>query len=115
MSVRSHVGWCLAVLLSLLFVAVGGGKFVFPSWEARFAGWGYPPWARPAVGALEVAAALLLLPPRTRRLAALALVGVMAGAAATHLVNDEAPRVVVNLVLTGALTALVRVTPRRAI
>jgi hypothetical protein len=55
-----------------------------------------------------VAAALLLFLPRTRRWAALALVGVMAAAAGTHLLNDEAPRVMVNLALAAALLGLVR-------
>jgi putative oxidoreductase len=105
--VRRVAMWCLVGVLSLVFVAIGVTKFTAPAWETRFLAWGYPSWARVAVGALEILGAILLWPPRTRRWAACALLAVMAGAALTHLVHGEAPRIVVNAVLAALLFAVV--------
>ena len=54
---------------------------------------------------LEIGCAMLLLVPRARRWAALVLTMLMLGAAGTHLLHGEAPRVVVNIVLAALLIA----------
>jgi putative oxidoreductase len=102
---RDVVGWCLSVPLSLVFLAAGATKFGSPRWEMRFTAWGYPDWFRVLVGVLEVVCAILLLVPRTRRWAALVLLTLMLGAAGTHVLHGEAPRIVVNIVLAGLLVA----------
>ncbi len=108
MAVRSVAGWCLTALLALVFLAVGWAKFRAPAWEMMFAAWGYPAWVRPAVGVVEMACALLLLVPRARKWAALALTMVMIGAAVTHLLHGDVRRIAVNAVLAGLLLVLSR-------
>lgn len=106
MSKRKAV-WIVAVLLALVFGRVGATKLSSSSaWTPLFARWGYPPFARPLVGAIEVSCALGLLVPRVRRFAAAVLVAIMAGAAVTHLMHGEAQRVAVNAVLSALLGLL---------
>jgi uncharacterized membrane protein YphA (DoxX/SURF4 family) len=105
--IRNVAGWCLSGALSVVFLAAGATKFRAPQWEARFTGWGYPDWFLIVVGLLEIGCSILLLVPRTRRWAAVVLVMLMLGAAGTHLVHGEAPRMVVNIVLAALLMAAV--------
>lgn len=114
MRISRVVGWCLVVLLSVVFLGAGVTKFTAPGWEARFAAWGYPAWMRVALGTLEIVSAALLWVPRTRQAAALLLVVVMIGAALTHLVHGEAPRVVVNATLAAMLMTLYALSRRAA-
>lgn len=68
------------------------GDTMFSSaYSAKFAEWGYPPWMRFVVGALEGVAAVLLVIPqrRTRFLGATTLMFVLTGAATTHIVNHD--------------------------
>jgi uncharacterized membrane protein YphA (DoxX/SURF4 family) len=112
MVVKRVVEIALAVSLATLFLAVGATKFRSPGWETRFAAWGYPPWTLAAVAALEILGAVLLLVPRTRRWGCLTLLIVMAGAAVTHVVNGEAPRVIVNVILGGLLVVVLKTHDR---
>jgi putative oxidoreductase len=100
--------WGLRAALSLVFFVAGATKFVSPGWTMRFTAWGYPGWCRWAIGALEVVAAVMLLVSPTQKLAIFALLGVMTGAAATHLLNGEATRAVVNVVIAALLIVLQR-------
>lgn len=61
---------------------------------------------------LEVVCSILLLVPRTRRWAALVLTTLMLGAAGTHLLHGEAPRIIVNIVLAALLVAALTLTRR---
>ena len=110
--IQNIAGWCLSVALALVFLAAGATKFRSPQWELRFSGWGYPEWFRIAVGILEVGCATLLLLPRARPWAALVLTTLMLGAAATHLLHGETPRIVVNLVLAALLMVVFALTRR---
>ncbi|MER6256924.1 DoxX family protein [Streptomyces sp. NPDC001584] len=68
------------------------GDTMFSSaYSAKFVDWGYPSWMRFVVGALEGAAAVLLLIPdrRTRFLGATTLMFVLTGAVTTHIVNHD--------------------------
>ena len=105
--IRNVAGWCLSAALSVVFLAAGASKFRSPQWEVRFNGWGYPDWFLIVVGLLEIGCSILLLVPRARQWAALVLTMLMLGAAGTHLVHGEAPRVVVNIVLGALLIAAV--------
>ena len=105
--IRNVAGWCLSGALSVVFLAAGASKFRSPQWGVRFNAWGYPDWFRIAVGMLEIGCSMLLLVPRARRWAALVLAILMLGAAGTHLLHGEAPRVVVNLVLAALLITAV--------
>ena len=92
--------WVLVVLLTVVFVYVGVAK-VTGRWTGLFRHWGYPPFAAPAVGVIEILAGLALLVPRSRRVAAGILVAVMLGAVATHLIHGEVVRIILPLVLSG--------------
>jgi uncharacterized membrane protein YphA (DoxX/SURF4 family) len=80
---------------------------------ADFARWGFPEWARYAVGTVEMVAAGLLLVPRATRLAAVFLAVVMVGALLTHAVHREWDRALVPLVLLVLLGGVAVIdTPR---
>ncbi|MGW3322277.1 DoxX family protein [Streptomyces virginiae] len=68
------------------------GDTLFSSaYSAKFVEWGYPSWMRFVVGALEGAAAVLLVIPdrRTRFLGATTLMFVLTGAVTTHIVHHD--------------------------
>jgi putative oxidoreductase len=105
--------WTLAALVAAEFCIAGASKFSASStWTRMFANWGYPPWARLAVGAVEIACGVALLLPRARRLACGALGVVMVGAAATHLAHGEPRRILLNVVLAVLLGVLARIPAR---
>jgi len=103
--------WGLSVVLGLVFLAQGTSKFLGETaarWASRFEHWGYPsgfPWA---VGVIEIGGAVALCFPRTRRLAAVSLTVVMAGAILTHVMHGEIARVIIPLILSGMLLLLLR-------
>ena len=86
--VATIVSWVLAVMLAMMYGMAGIGKFGDGGQE-MFANWGYPGWFATAIGGLEVLGAIGLLIPKTTRWAALGLIGVMLGAAYTHVANGE--------------------------
>jgi uncharacterized membrane protein YphA (DoxX/SURF4 family) len=104
--------WVLQILLGLMFVLVGTGKFVDPSWARRFAAWGYPPGFYLVVGVLETLGGLLLFWPRATTYAAALLGSIMIAAALTHLLHgEETARLVaplINFALLGVLGAIRR-------
>ena len=100
-------GYIISGLLTLAFLAAGGGKLAADQMHVEgFARWGYPVWFMYLTGALEVACAIGLWISRTRALAALGLVGVMLGAIFTHLTHGEAAMVAPASVLLALATAL---------
>ena len=108
--------WVGAIFLAAAFVLAGVLKLVgIPAlrWSERFAHWGYPANASYVVGVLEILGGLGVLIPQWRCAASLALGAIMVGAAITHVVNDEFPRVVPPLVL-GAVALLICWAHRRA-
>ena len=109
------VVWGLAILLAVVFVRAGITKLGGPSasgWAGRLAHWGYPPYARYVIGALEILGGLGMLIPRYRRAAAAILVAVMIGALCTHAVYREYPRLIPPLVLGGFVFLLYWSRPR---
>src|SRR5436190_3287231 len=109
--------WALAILLAVVFVRTGISKLGGPSasgWAGRLAHWGYPPYARYVIGALEILGGLGVLIPRCRRSAAVILAALMLGALATHAVYREYPRLLPPLVLGGLAFAVYasRLRPR---
>lgn len=79
--------WILQSLLALMFLYSGASKFsphgIF--WIELFAKVGIGQWFRYFTGGLEVICAVLLLIPRSSRIAAALLACTMAGAILTHL------------------------------
>ena len=79
-------GWVMRISAGLLFLAVGLAKFQSRSiWVQMFTNIGLGDWFRYLTGVIQCTAGLLLLVPRTTKVAA-ALAGcTMAGAVAVHL------------------------------
>jgi len=101
--------WTLAIVVGLFFVLTGFSKLAGASganWAIRLSHWGYPAWARYAIGGVEMLSGAGLLIPSFRRGAAVILAAVMLGAFTTHLFHGEFPRLIPPLVLGGLLCAL---------
>ena len=81
--------WLLQVLLAVVMVGSGARKFTSPAWERMFRAWGYPDGFYLVIGAIEVIAGMGLLIPKIASYSALILAVVMAGAAGTHMLNDD--------------------------
>ncbi|WP_017591027.1 DoxX family protein [Nocardiopsis potens] len=80
------LAWVLQVLCFAAFAMFGSGKLLgWPDHVQVFEEIGMGQWLRYAVGAAEVAGALLLLVPRLAGLAALGLAVIVVGAVLTHL------------------------------
>ncbi|MFW5417211.1 DoxX family protein [Nocardiopsis sp. CNT-189] len=80
------LAWVLQVLCFAAFMMVGSGKLAgWPDHVQVFEQIGAGQWLRYAVGAAEVAGALLLLVPRVAGLAAAGLAVIVVGAVLTHL------------------------------
>ena len=104
---RRKVLWGLQILVALVLTFPMGWvpKLLSqPEVLANFERWGYPAGFHYLVGAGELAAAALLLIPRTALFGALLAVAIMLGAIGTHLLNGElafAPIPAVVLGLAG--------------
>lgn len=93
-----------AVVLAVVFVMFGAGKFIDPAkWADKFAAWGIPAWFVPVSGALELAGAVGLLIPVLRGPAGLGLALFMIGAVSTHVMHAEIGMVfVAGAILAGS-------------
>jgi len=86
--------WLATLLLSLPLLAAGMPKLLGQGgWVTAFAHWGFPSWFVPVVGVAEVVGATLMFVPRIATVGASMIAVVMAGAAMTHALHDEMPRV----------------------
>jgi len=78
---REVVVWILTIGLVLMFGNAGIRKFFEHSgWTRMFHNLGFPGWFRILIGALETAAAALLVLPRTAAYGAMLIVPIMLGA-----------------------------------
>jgi putative oxidoreductase len=99
--------WAATLLLATIFVPQGIAKFSDTSgWAAAFRQWGYPRWFRIAIGVIELGGVALMFWPRMARWGAMAILVVMAGAWATHIVFDHG-RHMTSEVVPIALASLV--------
>jgi putative oxidoreductase len=96
--------WIVNILAAAAFVAIGLAKFGSPAWAIRFERWGYPDGFYMVIGALEIAGGALLLVPRVSSYAAALLGAILIGAAATHALHDEGPRVAAPLMWLVVVT-----------
>ena len=105
--------WLVALFLVWIFAKQGMAKFDDGSgWSKAFRIWHFPDWFRVGVGAVEVAAALLLLTRRTALAGALLIMGVMLGAMGTHVWWGH-PGQVTSEVLPLTLATIVALGRRR--
>jgi uncharacterized membrane protein YphA (DoxX/SURF4 family) len=82
---RTIAAWVFQVLLGLMFVLAGVGKF--QNWDAfvsRFEAWGYAPWFLILIGVLEALGGALVFVPRLAAYGAALIGSIMLGAAYTH-------------------------------
>lgn len=93
--------WICASLLALQFLAVGFGKLRVSSLE-KWHYWDYSNGFMHLIGVLEMLGAIGILIPKLRKWAAIGLIGIMVGAAYTHLTHDE-----INRLLHVAIVTLV--------
>ena len=106
--------WIASILAALGIGLAGITKFAAAAhWQELFAGWGFPQWFLPVVGALEIAGAVALLIPRLSLYGALVLGSVMIGAIGTLLIYPTAHFPVMLpmsyiILLTGISIARVR-------
>jgi putative oxidoreductase len=97
--------WILQALLALVMIGPGIQKFTSPVWQRMFRAWGYPDHFYLVIGAIEVAAGVGLLIPRTAAPSALVLMVVMIGAAITQITRGG--RNGVGELVFAALLALI--------
>jgi uncharacterized membrane protein YphA (DoxX/SURF4 family) len=82
--------WALTLFLVMILFKAGTDKMSDDGgWARAFRHWGYPVWFRVAVGLVELAAAFLLLVPRTARYGCLLIMATMLGGMGTHIVYDN--------------------------
>jgi uncharacterized membrane protein YphA (DoxX/SURF4 family) len=92
--------WIATALAALPIFAAGLPKLLGQGgWVHSFAHWGLPSWLVPVVGAAEVLGVAALLIPRTATAGAALIAVIMIGAATTHAVHGETPRVVFTSIL----------------
>ena len=99
--------WVLQALLALQFAMAGLAKvFRSAAMVEKFATIGIGQWFRFVVGALELAGTVGVLLPRLSGLAALGLVGLMAGATLTNvLVLGTSPLLPIVLLVVSSMVA----------
>ncbi len=101
------ISWILRVLLSLGFLLASSGKLTGnEAVIGMFENWGFPTGFSVIIGVLELFLAILLLIPKTLKIALLGLAIIMVGAVVTHLINDpvgEVIRPLLFLVLLGVV------------
>ena len=101
------ISWILRVLISLGFLLASTGKLTNnPQVIEMFENWGYPIGFHFLIGILELTLAVLLLIPKTLKIAIYGIVIILIGAMATHIINDpllELIRPIIFLVLLGSI------------
>ncbi len=88
-AIAKEVGvWFLTLLLVWWMCSAGLTKFSAKSdWVRMFRNAGFPDWFRIVIGIIEVAAAAVILVPRTAAYAALTIIVIMIGALGTVAMN----------------------------
>ena len=84
--------WCIQALLALEFVAVSSAKLMgMQEMVQLFTALDLGPWFRYVTGILELAGAVLIVVPRTRRIGAGLLATIMLGAIIVHVFILQVP------------------------
>ncbi len=99
--------WVCIVPLTLLFATAAFGKLSGAA-EPNFIRWGYNITFMYTIGSLEGLGAIGLLIPKLRKWAAFGLIGLMIGAAYTHLTHDEGKYVILNFTVSLLALGVIR-------
>jgi putative oxidoreductase len=97
--VKKILMWVCIALLTLQFAAASAGKLTGAA-EKRFIDWGYSATFSYIIGSLELLGAIGLFFPKFRMWAACGLMGIMIGAAYTHLTHNESSRLIHNSIVS---------------
>lgn len=93
------IDWIVRILLALAFTLASLGKLTAnPGVVEMFTQFGFPDGFYLLIGVLELAGAVLLLIPKTRKIAVMLLAIIVIGAAGTHLVHDPLSELIRPLV-----------------
>jgi|GEM_PF-157118 len=105
--------WVFTLFLAFIFFRQGVNKFPdHNGWARAFAAWHFPVWFRYLIGVLEIAAALLILWPRTASIGAALIVVIMLGGMGTHIWWGH-PKEVFHEAMPLVLGTIVLITRRR--
>ncbi len=99
--------WVGIALLAIQFGGASISKLMGQATE-MFTQYGYSNSFMYLIGVVELSCAIGLFIPKTRPWACYGLIAIMLGAAYTHAVNDELPRIMVNLVIIGISFGIMR-------
>ena len=100
---KKIIGWILRALISIGLILAALGKLSNqPAVIDMFNDWGYPQGFHIFIGGIEALLAILLLIPRTLKIAVYAIAVLMIGALLTHLFNDP----IVQLLRPGVFLML---------
>jgi len=101
------ISWVLRVLISLGFLLASAGKLTDnPQVIEMFENWGYPNGFHFYIGVFELVFAILVLIPKTLKIAIFGIAIILVGATATHLINDpstELLRPLIFLMVLGGI------------
>jgi len=104
------LSWILRILVAIGFLAASLGKLSNnPQVITMFDQWGFPDGFHFVIGALEFIFAVLVLMPKTLKVALIGLFVLMIGALFTHILNDpiqEVLRPLVFMILLGIIFLL---------
>ncbi len=100
------IDWIVRSLVALAFLMASLGKLTsHPGVLEMFKNFGFPDGFHLLIGVLELAGAVLLLIPGTRRIAIALLAIIVSGAAVTHLMHDPITELIRPLVFAVFLAA----------
>ncbi len=104
---KSVLSWVLRILVSLGFLLASLGKLSsLPEVINMFENWGYPKPFYFIVGILEILFAILIIIPKTIKMALIGLGVLMIGAVMTHLINDPVGELIRPFIFIFLLTGV---------
>jgi uncharacterized membrane protein YphA (DoxX/SURF4 family) len=104
---KTVISWILRVLIALGFLLASVGKLTNnPQVIEMFENWGFPGGFHFLIGILELTLVVLVLIPKTLKIAIIGIGIILIGAIGTHLVNDpliQLIRPIIFLVLLAGI------------
>lgn len=101
------ISWVLRVLVALSFLVASLGKLTNSAGVIKmFENWGFPDGFYFVVGIIELLLAVLLLIPKTFKIAIIGLFLLMVGAMVTHFVNDPISQLIRPVIFLVFLSAI---------
>ncbi|NND51666.1 MAG: DoxX family protein [Flavobacteriaceae bacterium] len=93
------LSWILRIIIALGFLLASSAKLLSdPGVVELFKNWGFPNGFHLLIGALELILAVMILIPKTLKVAIFGLLIIMVGALITHLINDPISNIIRPLI-----------------